>query len=174
MLKNQPQLSNDNYIVKEFEKYDKSELSEATKIYIYERLISQIIWYDDKSIVKQNKYKILTIISIIATSVIPILTLLTTYKYGLVANIIISILSGISAVVLAISNLCQYQKLWIEYRSNCEILKSTLHRFFNHVGEFKSLEYDEAVENLIFVSEEYLTKEYKTWTEAYKNLNSEC
>ena len=54
----------EHYIYKEYEQYLQKYPVEYSK-YITNRLIGQIIWYDKSAINKQNKYKKLTIISII-------------------------------------------------------------------------------------------------------------
>lgn len=154
----------EHYIYKEFEPYLKFCFI-PEKTYIEERLINQIIWYDDKAIEKQNKYKKLTIISIVLTATIPLLTLFTRYEYGIIATILITISSATSSTILSIINLCEYHKLWIEYRSTCEILKSILHRYFMKSNEFESLDKKESLNLLISSCEEYMTKEFQTWTQ---------
>ena len=153
----------DHYIFKEFEPYLSDDLSSENK-YIKNRLISQIIWYDKSAISKQNKYKKFTIFSIILTGIIPILSLFTGFKYGLIATILITASSGASATILSIITLCEYQKLWIEYRSTCEILKSMLHRYFTNTGEFSCNSPEDKFNLLAASCEEYMTKEFQTWT----------
>lgn len=151
-----------NYIVEEYKEYIE-HLDEKKRIYIEKRLLNQISWYDRKAIEKNKIYKIMTIISILTTAAIPVFSLYTGFKYGIVASTIIALLSATSSVIISIINLCEYQRLWIQYRSNCEILKSILHRFFTNSGEFTSSNDDENFKMLIQMSEEYLLKEFQTW-----------
>lgn len=151
----------DHCIYKEFEQYLTNNANDI--IYIKERLINQIIWYDDNATKKQRMYKMLTIISIGLTGTIPILTQFTDFKYGLIATVLITAFSGASAAILSVINLCEYQKLWIEYRSTCEILKSMLHRYFTNAGEFCNNQEDN-FKLLIISCEEYMTKEFQNWT----------
>lgn len=153
-----------HYIYQEFEPYLKS-CSPSEIIYIEQRLINQIIWYDNNATKKQDKYKHLTILSIILTSIIPILSIFTGYRYGIIATILITVCSTSSATILSVINLCEYHKLWIEYRSTCEILKSILHRYFMKVNEFSSSDDKSNLNLLISSCEEYMTKEFKTWTQ---------
>lgn len=153
-----------NYIYQEFETYLNS-CKPFEKTYIEQRLIAQIIWYDKNSIKKQKYYKRLTIVSIVLTSFIPIFSLFTRYKYGIIANIVITACSASSAAILSIINLCEYHKLWVEYRSTCEILKSILHRYFMRSNEFNSSDDNENLNLLISLCEEYMTKEFQTWTQ---------
>lgn len=154
----------DHYIYKEFEQYIEA-CKPNERAYIEQRLIKQIVWYDDNAIKKQNNYKRLTIVSIILTSVIPILSLFTGYKYGMIATVLIATFSAFSSILLSIINFCEYHKLWIEYRSTCEILKSILHRYFMKSNEFSSLNENAALDLLVSSCEEYMTKEFQTWTQ---------
>lgn len=151
-----------HYIYNEYEPYLKN-LEYKEKIYIENRLINQIIWYDESAIKKQNRYKKLTIASIIMTALIPFFSLYTSSKYNIFFTSIITILSALSSALLAIINLSEYQKLWIQYRYNCEILKSILYRYLMKTGEFNSDDDDENLEYLIELSESYLTNEFKEW-----------
>lgn len=154
----------EHYIYQEFKPYLDSCKS-FEKTYIEQRLINQIIWYDNSAIKKQNKYKHLTIVSIILTSIIPILSIFTGYKYGIIATASITVCSTSSAAILSVINLCEYHKLWIEYRSTCEILKSILHRYFMRANEFSFSDDKENLDLLISSCEEYMTKEFQTWTQ---------
>lgn len=154
----------EHYIYQEFKPYlDSCKTFEKT--YIEQRLINQIIWYDNNAIKKQEKYKYLTIVSIILTSIIPILSIFTGYKYGIIATVLISICSTSTSIILSVVNLCEYHKLWVEYRSSCEVLKSILHRYFMKSNEFSSSSDKANLDLLISSCEEYMIKEFQTWTQ---------
>lgn len=142
-----------------------SALSGPELNYIKNRLIPQITWYDQKAIIKQKKYKYWTIISIVLTALIPILSLLTENRCGKIVVILIAILSSASSCILSIINLCEYHNLWIEYRTMCENLKSILHRYFMKNGEFNSVNLRDNLDLLVSSCENYMTKEYMSWTE---------
>lgn len=149
--------------------YDQGEADTATKKnarqYIAKRAIEQIVWFDQKSIEKQKRYKQLTILGIILNAVIPVLVLLS--DYGLAIKILVAGLSSAAGALNTIVSFCGYKDLWIRYRSNCELLKSTLHRYFNGVGEFRRTENSTdptPEEILIEKCEECLTKEFQTWS----------
>ncbi len=164
-----------SHIQKEYEEYIKtSNLDILRKNYIIERLIRQITWYDEQSQAKQKRYKICMIISIVATAIIPILSLFTSCKYGIIATIIIAILSSGSVAIISISNLCQYQQLWLQYRPACEILKGMLHRFFTGTEEFSNKNDVEKFNILVSSSEKYMTKEYETWTKLSHTVTKEA
>lgn len=164
-----------SHIQEEYEEYIKtSRLEMHSKNYIIKRLIGQIIWYDEQSQTKQKRYKICMIISILATAIIPILSLFTSYKYGIIATIIIAILSSGSVAIISISNLCQYQQLWLQYRPACEILKGILHRFFTGTEEFSNKSDEEKFNLLVLSSEKYMIKEYETWTKMSHTVSKEA
>ena len=135
------------------------------KSYIEERIIKQIDWYDNKSSINQRRYKIWMIISIILSALIPVLTLKIDGDSSLNFKIAVT---GFSSAVTAISSvltLYNFRELWVEYRANCEILQSILHRFFNRSGEFANKKDVEMYNLLINSCEEYLTKEFNRWRE---------
>lgn len=132
-----------------------------TKTYIQERVIRQLKWYEKKSNKNQLWYRILMVISIIMSSSIPVLTLMLDLSY--IIKIIISVLSSSITGISAIIALYNYRELWVQYRTNCEILKSVLYRFFTRRGEFKDLEDSKIYEMLIISCENYITKEFETW-----------
>ena len=144
---------------------DEVEKRKKINTYITNRAIDQIVWFDQKSIEKQKRYKQLTILGIILNAVIPVLVLLS--DYGLAIKILVAGLSSAAGALNTIVSFCGYKDLWIRYRSNCELLKSTLHRYFNGVGEFRRTENSTdptPEEILIEKCEECLTKEFQTWS----------
>lgn len=143
------------------------ELTLKESCYIKNRMIQQIMWYDEASTEKQKKYKIWTILSICLTATIPCLTILTNYEFGVVISILIAILSGTSSAIISIINLCEYQKLWVEYRMNCEQLQSELYQYLTHSGRYSDLEKQKAFSYLVGITEDSLKKESQTWI----NLN---
>ncbi len=152
-----------DYITKQFKPYLDEMEDSPLKTYIEERVIDQIIWYEKKSAEKQTRFKQLTIATIILNAIIPIIVLLS--NYGVLVNILVTGLSSSAGAINAIAALYGYKDLWIQYRSNCELLKSTLHRFFLKAGEFQHIADDQAalMDALVVSCEEYLTKEFQTW-----------
>lgn len=150
-------------IKNEFINYLGSMENGNTKIYIEERVIGQINWYDQKSSKNQFCYKLFVIISIIISGLIPILTLMLDFSFGFVIKIVISTLSSTVTAISAIISLYDYRELWVQYRTNCEVLKSILHRFFMKNGEFANVENDDAYNILATSCENYITKEFRTW-----------
>lgn len=150
-------------VKKEFDPYLGQIKDNDLKNYIIERVIGQIDWYDRKSSINQNNYKKFMVTSIILSAFIPIFTLLSDASYGIIIKILITTLSSAITAISAIIALYNYRELWIQYRSNCEILKSVLHRFFTKCGEFNNVDESKSYEMLVMSCEEYLTKEFQTW-----------
>ena len=135
-----------------------------TKDYIEHRVIDQIDWYNKKSTKNQTNFKRGMISSIILSALIPVITLFSDSAYPLVVKVFITAISSGITAISAIISLCHVQELWVQYRSNCEILQSVLHRFFTKSGEFYDCASDErALDLLVMTCEEYLTQEFQTW-----------
>lgn len=154
--------SND-YIIKQFQPYLDAMENSPLKTYIEERVIDQIIWYNQKSKKAQTRFKQLTVASIILNAIIPIFVLLS--DYSIFFKLLVAGLSSSAGAINAIVALCGYKDLWIRYRSSCELLKSTLYRFFLKTGEFRHSADDQSalMETLAVSCEEYFTKEFQTW-----------
>lgn len=149
--------------VNEFKYYLENMKDLEMKTYIEERVIRQINWYEKKSNKNQFWYKVLMVISIIMSACIPVLTLMLDLSSGIKIRIIISILSSGVTGISAIIALYNYRELWVQYRTNCEILKSVLYRFFTKSGEFKDLDDTKIYNILISSCENYIIKEFETW-----------
>ena len=154
--------SND-YIIKQFEPYLDEMENSPLKTYIEKRVLDQIIWYDQKSVEKQTRFKKLTIVNIILNAIIPLVVLFS--DYGILIKALVTGLSSSAGAINAIVALCEFKDLWIQYRSNCELLKSTLHRFFLKSGEFRHIADDQSalMDALVASCEEYFTKEFQSW-----------
>ena len=137
--------------------------------YIKNRLLPQIEWYDKKSIDCQKKYKKISIISVVLNGLIPIIVLLA--DYGLVVKLMVAIISSTTAVLTSIQILNNYKDLWVQYRTNCSLLKSVLHRFYTGSGEFANNNEDDRFSLLVELSEKYLTTEFTQWSATYSTDN---
>ena len=151
------------YIIDQFKAYLDEMGNSPLKTYIEKRVLDQIIWYDQKSVEKQTRFKKLTIVNIILNAIIPIVVLFS--DYGILVKALVTGLSSSAGAINAIVALCGFKDLWIQYRSNCELLKSTLHRFFLKSGEFRHIADDQSalMDALVASCEEYFTKEFQSW-----------
>lgn len=151
----------------EFEKYLNVMNDGEQKTYIDQRLLGQIVWYDKSSIDSQKVFKRWSNVSMLAGISIPVLSVLSAnLGFDKVFQVIVAVIGAVSAI--ASSKISQNRSidLWTSYRSNCEILKSNLHRYFSKTCEFYNMSDEEAFNLLVVTSEEYLVKEFLTWTEA--------
>lgn len=153
--------------ISKFNPYLDSISDSALKIYIKNRVLDQIKWYGDKSECYSAKYKKWTVASITLSALIPILTLLSDMPFSIAIKILITTLSSCTTIISSYLALQKFQELWVRYRSNCEILKSIMHRFFTKSGEFQNLLEEDAKELLVRSCEEYMTKEFQTWAASY-------
>lgn len=156
-----------SYISKQYAPYLEKMPDSSLKSYVSGRVIEQIQWYDKKSAHCQKLFKRMAFASIILNACIPIAVLASDYC-ALLKFVVIG-LSSAAGAINAISTLYQYKELWVEYRTNCELLKSILHRFFLHAGEFHNAsDEQEMLDTLVISCEEYLTKEFQTWSVVVK------
>lgn len=159
-------MKNSLYSIKNEYQYE-SDSSTTVNNYINNRLLCQIEWYDTKSAIYQDHYKKLTITSTILSSCIPIFTLALDFECSIFFKFLIAIISAAVSVISSILSLNKYKELWVQYRTNCEILKSILHRYYTHTGEFNFNDDLENFKNLVSSCENYFTKEFNNWNNTY-------
>ncbi len=171
--KSKVQLS--SYELDEYTEYLKHLPYDKIKNYIEKRVINQIIWYDKKSIIKQNKYKYLMVTTFILNTLIPILTIFfaSIILNDNISKFVVTALSATSSAILSVLSFFNYHDLWVQYRTNCEILKSILHRYFTGTGEFVSGSDEDNFNTLVVLCEDYLTKEFGNWVSTVNKFKSE-
>jgi hypothetical protein len=135
----------------------------AIKNYIRDRVLGQICWYDEKASINQRSYRISMVISIALSAVIPVLTLLLELPFGFAIKIAITSLSAGVTVISAVNALYKFRELWVQYRSNCEVLISILYRYFSKIGEFEHIKTEQANKLLAEICEDYFAREYQIW-----------
>jgi hypothetical protein len=152
----------ENLPEKEFDEYLGRMKEGNAKSYIACHVLGQIAWLDRKSVSKQRLYKATMIISIIMSSLIPVITLMSGIPGNLFYKIIITALgSGVTALS-AVGALCKFKELWIQYRMQCEMLRSILHRFFAECSEF-GIGNPSPYTRLVDTCEDYMKKEADNW-----------
>ena len=95
-----------------------------------ERLEDQIAWYDQKSVWNQRLFKIAKAVQIIAAAAIPVIVLMTKYKWPQAA------LGALIVVLEGFQQLNQDQQNWIAYRSTCEALRHEKFLFLAEAGPY--------------------------------------
>lgn len=149
----------------EFLPYLNSIENNSIKVYIEQRMIGQMLWYDKKSTKYQSQYKKLTIISMILSAIIPVIILFNTNKY-FIAKLIVSLASSAVTIITGILSLYKSKDLWLEYRNSCELLKSLLHKYFTNTDMFCDLNDNDKNKLLISNAENLMTHEIKNWIDA--------
>jgi Protein of unknown function (DUF4231) len=96
----------------------------------WERLETQIAWYDRKSNQNQGWFKRLKVLQIVTAAAIPVAA-----AAGADPNVIGG--GGALIVVLeGLQQLQQYQQKWTTYRSTCERLKHEKYLYLAHAGPY--------------------------------------
>lgn len=151
-----------------FQPYLDNMKDSVLKNYIENRVMDQIRWYSKKSSVNQKKYKRYAVISIVLNGVIPIVVLLSDYcaEWSFWLKLLITALSSAAGILSALDALGNHKNLWVQYRANCEQLKSTLHLFFMRAGIFEGLTDDDPAtlkRKLAAACEHLFAAEYQQW-----------
>lgn len=135
-----------------FEDYSQEQVE-----YLKNRVLDQILWYDKKATHNQKMFKELSIVSFCISTSIPILTI---FGDCLILKILIALFGSIVSVISYIINIYTYKDLWIQYRMNCEMLKSEVSKFANKVPPYNT---DIAFSRFVENCEQYFTKEFSKW-----------
>lgn len=140
----------------------RKELSEK-QTYITHRLESQIAYYDSKSLQNKKLYYLLSVLSIAANALIPILSLYLNTPNTAV-KLAITCLSSLTAVITSCLMVFNSKNLWLKYRRSATRLESLLHQYYTGVGPFEGLEETPAFHLLVRQSEEAMLEESENWT----------
>jgi len=132
--------------------------------YIETRLEDQIDWYDKKSQTNQNWFKILRIIELFSSAVIPLLAGID--KPIPYYQIIIGSLGIIITVAAGLTTLNKFQENWIAYRTTAETLK---HEKLLFQTKCKPYDDEKAFHRLVHRAESLISKENSQWTSYIKN-----
>lgn len=132
--------------------------------YIHSRVEEQISYYERKS--QQNKkiYYALSILTILANAVVPILSIYLPSAAGAVhLKAAIAALSSCATVFSSVMALLGAKDLWTKYRTNAGRLTSFLHQYYSRSGIFAELGDEEAFRLLVRMSEAQIESENKDW-----------
>ena len=121
----------------------------------WERLESQIAWYDRKSNQNQRWFKRLKVLQIVTAAAIPV-------GAALGADVeLIGAGGALIVVVEGLQQLHQYQQNWTTYRSTCERLKHEKYLFLAHAGPYTMAPRPEAL--LAERVEGLVSQEHAAW-----------
>lgn len=142
----------------------KPERSEAPKLPpLWERLQSQIEWYDRKASANQRSYKVSKMAIIACAVVIPIIAEYSPLAVGISAGFIL-LLEGLQHVN-------KWQENWILYRSTCEGLRNEQHLFSEKAGPYASLTPEVAQRVLAERTGALFLAEHSKWVHAHVEKN---
>ena len=122
----------------------------------YQRLESQIGWYDTKSISAQRWYKRTKLVELLLATLVPLFAFL---------NPIVTAIFGACIVLLeGVVQLNQWAQLWITYRSTCEALRHEKYSYLGRSGVYGDVPSDEAARRLLVERvESLISTEHAKW-----------
>jgi Protein of unknown function (DUF4231) len=129
----------------------------------WQRLETQISWYDRKSAYNQRQFKAFKVSQIVVAALVPVLAAIAgAPRWTLGA------LGAIVVIVEGLQQLFQYQQNWITYRSTCEALKHEKFLYLCDAGPYahtssKDRLLAERIEGLV-------SQEHARWTSGQEEL----
>jgi hypothetical protein len=115
----------------------KTEQPSAPKLPpLWDRLQSQIDWYDAKAKANQRYYKASKIAILLCAVVIPIVA-----EFSAMSVIVAA---GLILLLESLQQLNKWQENWILYRSTCEGLRNEQHLYNEKAGPYAKLPAEEA------------------------------
>jgi Protein of unknown function (DUF4231) len=120
----------------------------------YERLESQIRWYDSKSGQAQRLFKVVKGTEFVLSALIPIVAF---WNATLTAGI------GVVVVLEGLQQLNQWQHNWITYRSTCEALRHEKYSYLGKSGSYDGLDEAQARKSLVERIESLVSTEHSKW-----------
>ena len=121
----------------------------------WERLETQIAWYDKKSNQNQRWFKRLKVLQIVTAAAIPV---------AAAAGVDAGVIGGGGALIVVLEGLQQlqqYQQNWTTYRSTCERLKHDKYLYLAHAGPYTKAPRPEAL--LAERVEGLVSQEHAAW-----------
>lgn len=125
----------------------------------WQRLESQLKWYDDKSVSCQRWYKYLKVAQIAMAILIPAMSFLPAES----AKWTTAAAGSLIALLEAIQHLNQYSTLWMTYRSTAERLKHEKYLFLSAAGPYRDAPEGERLVQLAERVEEHVSTEHANW-----------
>lgn len=161
-------MSHQNSTGRSIEKWLVNVESQKTRLYIQERIVTQMDFYKDNSRKCKKNYQILSTASIIIGFLIPIMSIFA--DGSIYMKVFIAMLGSGSTAITAFLSLKNYRELWGKYRYSREYLLSVLQLYFMKAGIFKNIENQEDLDNLLVETcEKYFRTEAQNWRELILN-----
>ncbi len=129
--------------------------------YIDNRLKNQIEYYRKTSKACQRKYKIISILNIILSAIIPSISLMTDLNNYV--KYVVAIIGSTSAICTSIIYFCKYKERWLQSRITLELIKSELAKYNTHTCQYRNLNFEDCYNLLVENCEQYLCQEHSEW-----------
>jgi hypothetical protein len=134
---------------------------------LWDRLQSNIEWYDRKAKVNQRAYKASKIAIILLAIAIPVLA-----EYGYLPGLLdsrallVGFASGAILLLEGLQALNKWQENWILYRATCEGLRNEQHLFAEKAGPYAGLKPEAAQRMLAERASSLVMAEHSKWVHA--------
>ncbi len=133
---------------------------------LWDRLQSNIEWYDRKAKVNQRAYKASKIAIILLAIAIPVLA-----EYGFLRRadtraLLVGFASGAILLLEGLQALNKWQENWILYRATCEGLRNEQHLFAEKAGPYAGLKPEAAQRLLAERTSSLVMAEHSKWVHA--------
>ncbi|MBQ8823712.1 MAG: DUF4231 domain-containing protein [Ruminococcus sp.] len=139
------------------------------KNYIENRILNQKNYYGKKCKIKQRRFAILSIISIIVTSTIPIIALLDFIPYK---ESITAISGAVSTILSSLIFFFRDKETWIQYRATSEKIKSELYKYQSKTEKYFDMQDNEAFNLFVTTCEEIMGNQNEQWVKEKLSKNS--
>jgi hypothetical protein len=146
----------------------------VTDDYLNGRLVEQIDYHDRKAVRSQRAYRKLLVVSVVTTSLTPLLLALEMLYSPPPLNepgqLIVEVLPVIVATVAAVSTISlsafKYKESWIEHRSACEALRREQALYQSRVGPYDTAAAPEAL--LVERAEAIMEGDTSVWRDLFE------
>lgn len=127
------------------------------------RLQEQISWYDEKSRVCQQRFRLLKVLQIVTAAAIPVAVVASA------ADWLVAAAGALIVVLEGLQQLEQYQQNWTTYRSTCEQLKHEQFLYLAGAGPYR----DAADRDLLLAEhvEGLVSQEHASWVSSRKDAD---
>lgn len=129
--------------------------------YIRFRIEDQINYYEKKSQYNKKIYYIISMATIIANAMIPIISIFLPTSTG--PKLIITGISAFNAILTGALTMFGAKELWGKYRQNASRITALLHQYYAHSGIFADKGEDEAFKLLVNLCEAKMEEENNGW-----------
>lgn len=128
------------------------------------RLQEQISWYDRKSQVCQQRFKLLKILQIVTAAAIPVAVAVSAEDW------LVACAGALIVVLEGLQQLEQYQQNWTTYRTTCEQLKHEQYLYLAGAGPYRGVaDRDQLLAEHV---EGLVSQEHASWVSSRKEADS--